>query len=219
MTLPSRILLATANAAKVHEFSEMIAAGLAAAPDRTTFLSLADLPGGPPPEPEETGDTFAANARLKAVYYSLQSGMWALADDSGLEVDALGGAPGIHSARFSGAPIGTSRRQADAANNQLLMKRLTGLPPQQRTARFRCALALADGDRIVAEADGRVEGEILDFPRGGGGFGYDPYFFVPALGRTLAELPETEKHRISHRGEALRRLNELLRNRFVAPAV
>jgi XTP/dITP diphosphohydrolase len=157
------------------------------------------------PSPEETGLTFLANATLKARHVARLSGAAAVADDSGLEVDVLGGAPGIYSARYAGP------RADDAANNAKLMSALQGVPLETRRARYRCALVFieaADARPRVAEA--AWEGFILDAPRGAGGFGYDPYFWLPELDQTAAELTPEEKNRLSHRGRAMRVLRELL---------
>ena len=196
--MASALLIATRNAGKVAEFSDLLA-GL-------RVLSLGDFPAST--EVEETGLTFLQNACLKASSYARQTGLHALADDSGLEVDALGGAPGVYSARFAerhGAGSG------DAANNALLVEQLQTVPDPARAARFRCVLALADPDgRILLTAAGWVEGSILRAPRGGGGFGYDPLFLIDSLGKTTGELPPAEKHRVSHRGAASRRMVELM---------
>lgn len=153
---------------------------------------------------EETGGNFLANALLKARHAAHLSGSAAVADDSGLEVDALGGAPGIYSARYAGAGAD------DAANNAKLMNALAGLPPEKRRARYHCALVWVDSAEdaapLIAEAD--WEGLILDAPRGGGGFGYDPYFWLLELRKTAAELPASEKNRLSHRGKAMRALRD-----------
>jgi XTP/dITP diphosphohydrolase len=185
-----KILIATGNPGKVRE----IAAVMADLP--VEWISLFDLP--PIAEPVEDGKTFAENARLKASYYAKQAGMWALADDSGLEVDALDGEPGVYSSRYAGDQCD------DAANNAKLIAKLDGVPAEQRTARFRCVVALASPDAVLAEADGKIEGVIVDEPRGHNGFGYDPHFLVPSLGKTTAELPAEHKNSISHRGNALR---------------
>ena len=173
------------------------------------WCTLKDLPGEIA-EPVEDGLTFAANAAIKARYYSRKSGLWTLADDSGLEVDALEGAPGVLSARYAGTSAGSPRGETDQANNQRLISALQGVPLDKRTARFRCVLMLADGDQILATAEGSIEGLIIDEPRGSNGFGYDPHFFLPDLGKTTAELPAAHKNRISHRGQALRRFREIL---------
>jgi XTP/dITP diphosphohydrolase len=130
--------------------------------------------------------------------------LWTIADDSGLEVDVLGGAPGIRSARYAGEPSNTR------ANNALLVHNLAGVPVERRTARFRCAVVLADTHHLLASAEGTVEGRIIDEPRGTNGFGYDPHFQVEEVGMTAAEMPPEQKHALSHRGQALRRLREHL---------
>jgi len=156
------------------------------------------------PEAVENGDTFVANAEIKARHYARWSGLWTIADDSGLEVDALGGEPGVRSARYAGEPCN------DTANNALLIERLAGVPGERRTARFRCAVALSDGPGVLAIAEGAVEGRIIDASRGANGFGYDPHFWVEDAGLTMAEMGPERKHAISHRGQALRRLREEL---------
>jgi len=156
--------------------------------------------------PEETGASFLENALLKARHAAMAAGAAAIADDSGLEVDALGGAPGIHSARYAGAGAD------DAANNAKLLATLAGTPPNARGARYRCALVFVDGalDSVPLTAEGVWEGSILDSPRGTGGFGYDPYFWVAELNASAAELSLADKNRRSHRGAALRALREQL---------
>jgi len=163
---------------------------------------LMEFPAWPPPV--EDGETFLANAEIKARYFARLSGLWTLADDSGLEVDALGGEPGVRSARYAGEP------GDDKANNALLLERLKGVPAERRTARFRCAVVLSDGHDVLASAEGAIEGRIIEGPRGGGGFGYDPLFWVDEKGMTTAEMTAAQKHAISHRGQALRRLRERL---------
>ncbi|RMF84341.1 MAG: XTP/dITP diphosphatase [Planctomycetota bacterium] len=185
-----RILLATRNAGKLREIRRMTRDA------SWTWVGLADFPDVP--EAVEDGETFAENARRKALHYAAATGLPTLADDSGLEVDALGGAPGVRSARYAGEP------RDDARNNARLVAELRDVPEGERTARFCCAMALAVGDKVVCEADGVVEGRIIDEPRGTNGFGYDPHFLVPDLGRTTAELPPDEKNALSHRGRALR---------------
>ena len=159
-------------------------------------------------EPDETGRTFRANAVLKATAYARHLKCWALADDSGLAVDALGGQPGVHSARFAEL-AGAGRGDAD--NNAHLLRLLGQVPDERRTARFICVLALADPRGVIwYTAEGAVEGRIAHEPRGTNGFGYDPLFLLPELGRTTAELEPDQKHALSHRGQALRRLCGLL---------
>jgi XTP/dITP diphosphohydrolase len=166
--------------------------------------------------PEEDGETFAANASLKAVYYSrFAPGEWVIADDSGLEVDALSGAPGVRSARFA-ADAGLvdspdANDNTDVWNNMLLLQRLVGIPAPRRTARYRCVLVAARDGRPVHTADGAVEGLILEAPRGTGGFGYDPLFYLPELDKTMAELDLKTKLSLSHRGRALAALLRLLK--------
>lgn len=159
------------------------------------------------PDPEETGKSFAANAALKARHAALHTGQWALADDSGLEVDALDGKPGIYSARFSG-PAATDR-----SNNEKLLQLLKDVPPERRTARFRCAIAIASPTGIYWVDEAACEGMIAEQPAGDGGFGYDPLFIVPEYGQTFAQLPPEVKDEISHRARALqmavRRLKKL----------
>ena len=195
-----KLLIATANAGKVREFRQMLGDG---------HFAYTDLSHHAPVTPvEETGHTFLANACLKASGYARQTGCWALADDSGLEVDALGGAPGVESARWAKL---NGAGEGDADNNRLLLRQLEDVPDEKRTARFVCVLALADpGGRIILTARDSVEGRVLRSPRGAGGFGYDPLFFVESLGRTTAELSPQQKHEISHRGKALRRMKALM---------
>jgi len=183
------LLIATSNRGKQRE----VQAALTGLPVR--LLALDQYPNVTPAV--ENGRTFQQNAERKALHYARWTGCWTLADDSGLEVDALDGAPGIYSARYAGA------QADDVANNAKLIQELTRVPEEPRTARFRCALALADASRILATATGTFEGVIVDQPRGSNGFGYDPHFFVPTYGRTAAEMSPEQKNRISHRGQAL----------------
>jgi XTP/dITP diphosphohydrolase len=167
------------------------------------------------PAPVEDGATFTANATLKAVFYSPYApGMLVLADDSGLEVDALHGAPGVRSARFAADSGLTDSPDAndntDVWNNMILLQRLAGLPQPQRTARYRCVLVVARDGLALHTAQGTVEGLILDAPRGTGGFGYDPLFYLPALRQTMAELDLETKLSLSHRGRAIAALLTLL---------
>jgi XTP/dITP diphosphohydrolase len=199
---PRRLVVATANSGKLREFRSL----LAALPFELTSLAELKLPS-----PEETGTSFLANAMLKARHAAASSGSAAVADDSGIEVDILGGAPGIYSARYAGLEAD------DRANNAKLVRELTGVPPEQRGARYRCALVFleaADAAPLAAEAD--WQGFILDAPRGSAGFGYDPYFWLPELNRTAAELTPEEKNCLSHRGKAMRALCELLLERLGA---
>ena len=161
------------------------------------------LPGLPSiPPPEETGGTFEDNAVEKALYYSRLCDGYLFVDDSGLAVDALGGAPGVYSARFAG-PNAT-----DAANNQLLLDRMRGVT--DRTARFVCVVALARSGQLVRTFSGEVEGRLLETPRGTDGFGYDPLFFYPPFGCTFGEAPLERKMEVSHRAQALRKLGAFL---------
>ena len=155
---------------------------------------------------EETGSTFAENAALKASTYAEASGMLTLADDSGLEIDALEGAPGVYSARFAG------RETSYAERFRIILERLKALPMEPRTARFRCAIALAEPTGLIRIVEGTIEGVIADSPRGEYGFGYDPIFLVPELGKTTAELPSEQKNFISHRGRAAQLARVLLMN-------
>jgi XTP/dITP diphosphohydrolase len=191
----SKILLATRNAGKVRELTSLLAA------DGRVFEALDAHPEVGPID--ETGATFEANARKKAAEAARASGMWAIGEDSGLEVDALGGAPGVRSARFAG-PHGD-----DAANIARLLREVGA--EKLRRARFRCVLALAQPDgRVVAIAAGTCEGRIADAPRGTGGFGYDPCFVPDGRSATMAELSQAEKDALSHRGRAARALLPLL---------
>lgn len=200
----TEILCATSNPHKVEEIAAILA------PLAMTVVGLDSL-ATPPPEPAEDGDSFEANARIKAIAYARATGRRCLADDSGLEVDALGGAPGVHSARYAG--VGATREERDAANNRKLLEELARLPRAPRTARFVCALCLADpAGTVVAESRGEFEGIIIDQPRGANGFGYDPLLLVPGTGRTSAELSPAEKNLRSHRGQAVKQLAWLLMN-------
>ncbi|MGD0631118.1 MAG: non-canonical purine NTP pyrophosphatase [Terracidiphilus sp.] len=178
-------------------------------------IDLESLPTGTIPAPEENGDTFAANATLKAVYYSrLTPGESVLADDSGLEVDALNGAPGVRSARFA-ADTGLvdspdANDNTDVWNNMILLQRLAGVPLAQRKARYRCVLVVARDGEPLHTAEGSVEGLILEAPRGTNGFGYDPLFYLPELDRTMAEIDLETKLSLSHRGRAIAALLPML---------
>ena len=189
-----KLMLATTNPGKVREFQALL--GQYDSFKELTLLTPKDWPTALP-EVEETGATFAENARLKAVALARATGLPALADDSGLCVDALGGAPGLHSARWAGAGA------TDADRNTRLLARLAGVPAAERTARYVCAVSLAGPDGNSVEAEGKCSGVILNAPSGANGFGYDPLFFARELGRTMAELTEAEKNRVSHRARAL----------------
>ena len=194
------LLVATTNPGKVKEFREMLG---------HTGLSFSDLSAHPTTcVVEETGHTFRANACLKASAYAKLFKTYAVADDSGLEVDALGGLPGVYSARWAEM---NGAGKGDADNNALLLKQLNATPDDQRTGRFVCVLALADPEgRILLTARDTVEGRVVREAKGSNGFGYDPLFLITELGRTTAELAPDEKHAISHRGKALRQLRELM---------
>jgi XTP/dITP diphosphohydrolase len=206
MTSERSILIASRNPGKVREI-EQVLEGL---PARVLGLDAYD----DLPEPAEDGHTFAENARHKAQYYAARTGLWSLADDSGLEVDALEGAPGVRSARYAADRYGegADRAAIDAANNAKLLDALANVPDERRTARFVCHLAMSDGERVLIETFATVEGRIARRPAGSNGFGYDPLFYVPELGCTTAELPPEEKNRISHRGQAVRHFASLLKS-------
>lgn len=199
-----KLLIATSNSGKVKEFREMLGGDRFTWDDLCAHREIA--------APDETGLTFRANAMLKAAYYAQRLNTWAMADDSGLEVDALDRKPGVHSARWAEmhhAGIG------DVANNQLLLKQLAAATIDSKwpvfPARFACVLALADpAGTIIFTTRGTVGGRIIDMPRGENGFGYDPLFLIDELQKTTAELEPDEKHRISHRGCALRRMRDLM---------
>jgi XTP/dITP diphosphohydrolase len=186
------LVIATQNAGKLREYRALL-----------DGLGL-ELRAADAPQVEETAETYVGNARAKARAVAAHTGCPALADDSGLEVDALGGAPGVRSARFAA-------RGGDAANTALLLERLSATPPGGRTARFRCAIVVVRADGAELIADGVCEGRITEAPRGTGGFGYDPVFFYPPLGRTFAELSSEEKDAVSHRARAVAALRPRLR--------
>lgn len=192
------LLLATTNRHKLEEYRTIFSD----LPFR--LLSLYDI--ALDMHVEETGTTFAENAELKARAYAHASGMLTLADDSGLEIDALGGAPGVYSARFAGPDTSYEERF------RLILERLSGLPVEQKTARFCCSIAVAEPSGYCRVVEGVVEGVIADAPRGEHGFGYDPIFLIPELGKTTAELAPEQKHRISHRGRAAQKARVLLTN-------
>jgi len=194
-----RLLLATRNRDKVEEIREALA-GL-----EIDLLTVDEL--GPLPEVIEDQETLKGNAIKKAATLASLSGLLSLADDTGLEVDALNGAPGVYSSRYSG------ENATYAENVTRLLSELEGIRPAERTARFRCVIAIADA-RGVETVDGVCEGLIIDEPRGTGGFGYDPVFMVPDTGKTMAELSMAEKNRISHRGRALARMRVVLEKRL-----
>lgn len=198
MAQQRRLVIATTNPHKVDEFRQL----LAAAP--YTLTSLSEL--GISQDVPETGDTFAENAVIKACAYAELSGLLTLADDSGLEIDALDGAPGVLSARWAGPEVPYETR------NRMLVERLAGLPDEGRGARYRCSIAIAlpPPRGLVGVVDGIFEGRIAYEPAGHGGFGYDPIFFVPEQGRTVGQMTPEEKHAISHRALAARAALPLL---------
>jgi len=191
-----KLCLASGNPGKLHEF-QVLAAGHA--------LELQLLPGfAAIPEFEENAPTFAENAAGKALYYSRHCAGTVFADDSGLVVPTLGGAPGVHSARYAGAGARNEQRIAK------LLAELQGKKGAERAAYFVCVIAAAQQGQAVAVVSAKVDGEILEAPRGRSGFGYDPVFFFPELGESFAELQPEEKNQFSHRGKAFRRLMEVL---------
>ena len=228
---PDLLLVGTANRHKISEISSVLADLMVPGGGRISVAGSDALPPAPPVE--ETGATFRENAEIKARAYGLQTlalpperrPRWVLADDSGLCVDALGGAPGVLSARYAGGSA------TDADNNLKLLAALSGIPPRDRGAEFVCVMACveidpepgdkqeaaADAARLLFFAEGRCRGQILEGTRGTGGFGYDPLFLVPSLGKTFAELTQAEKNERSHRGLALqvfhRRIKECLQTR------
>lgn len=192
------LLVATHNQGKVVEFKEMLA------DLNIGWQSLDDVQVTE--DVEENGDTFEANAVLKARSYAAKTGLITLADDSGLQVDALGGDPGIFTARYGGEGLSHQQRY------QLLLRNLDGVPWERRTARFRCVIALAAPDgTVLGTAQGVCEGMIALEPAGSGGFGYDPVFYLPERSLTMAEVGSAVKHQISHRGRALQAIEPLLR--------
>lgn len=198
---PKAVVLATRNKGKIREFT--------AAFEELGFTvwnidDIVDIV-----EPEEIGSTFLENAEMKALYYAEACGLPCVADDSGLEVDALGGAPGVLSARYAGD------HGNDEANNQRLVEELAEVPAEERTARYQCALVWATPAGQMVSATGSCEGRIQLTPMGKGGFGYDPYFYIPKLKTTMANISMEQKQAISHRGKALRALMEQLRNTII----
>jgi XTP/dITP diphosphohydrolase len=196
MTKWKTLLIATTNQHKLIEIRDLLT-GIP-----VNFKTLLEFPSIQ--EPEETGATFAENARLKAIYYSCQTGELSIAEDSGLEIDALDGAPGVLSSRFNGASYPD---KFSAIYKQLRERNADG-----SAARFICCLAVADGQQIEFETRGSIEGQIAATPKGADGFGYDPIFFYPSYDRTLAEVSLAEKAAVSHRGQAFRELRTFLKN-------
>ena len=197
-----RLLIATHNRGKLIEYQEMFADLL------FELVTLDDV--GIRDDVAENGATFAENARAKATTYARQSGVLTLGDDSGLQVDALGGEPGVRSKRYAG------ENKSDAERIAFLLDKLRDVPPGKRTARFRCAIALATPDGKLWETDGTCEGKIAFEPRGENGFGYDPIFQVAARGVRMAELSTAEKNKVSHRAHAAEKARDILA-KIVAP--
>jgi len=197
-----RILLATSNTHKLEEVRAVLA------PLGFTVVGLDVLPDEFQ-EPIEDADTFAGNSRIKAVEYARMTGVRCLADDSGLVVDALDGAPGVYSARYAGT--GSTRSERDEANNAKLLAAIASVPPERRSARFVCAMCLADPDgTICAETEGVFEGVITTRPAGANGFGYDPLLYLPDMGCTSAQLTPESKNARSHRGAATRAMADCI---------
>ncbi|MED5051066.1 XTP/dITP diphosphatase [Anoxybacillus rupiensis] len=189
-----QVIIATKNAGKAREFEALFnEKGM-------QVKTLLDFPNCP--DVEETGDTFAENARLKAEAMAAYFQQMVIADDSGLSIDALDGRPGVYSARYAG------EEKDDQANIAKVLKELKGVPFEQRTARFHCTLAIAIPGRPTSIVEGTCEGYIAEEPKGENGFGYDPIFYVPEKNKTMAELPKEVKNKISHRADALAKLNE-----------
>jgi XTP/dITP diphosphohydrolase len=198
-----KIVVATRNKGKLREILSLVAGAPLRAGLKLELCTIDDV--APAAELREDGVTFEENALAKARQAARATGLPTIADDSGLEVDALDGAPGVYSARYAGPGAD------DASNNAKLLEALRGVPPARRGARFRCVAVFVDPERgIEIVRDGACAGEILEAPRGRDGFGYDPLFFVSPVGRTMAELPLEEKNRLSHRAAAFRALSEAL---------
>lgn len=199
------IILASRNKKKIKELKKIIEEGIVSQEDTpVNILTPDDFPQCE--EVEEDGETFEANAIKKAVYVAKCSGLTAIADDSGIEVDALNGAPGVYSARYAGED------SDDMANNRKLLDEMKDVPDENRTARFACCIALAHSDEVKTFM-GHVEGKIGRENRGENGFGYDPLFFPEGHDRTFAEMTDDEKHSMSHRGRALGKLQEYLKDK------
>lgn len=199
-----QVVVATTNAGKFREVVSILS------DLRISFLSLTSLHGYTPPV--EVGVTYAENAAAKAAAVAQFSGCWALADDSGLEVDALGGQPGVYSSRY------LSPTASDLERNQRILALLKGVPHSRRNARFQCVVALAGPDGELNLAHGSCGGMIAEVPSGDSGFGYDPIFIVPGLGATMASLPPDVKNRVSHRARALENMKPLLQRLSLAAA-
>ncbi len=191
-----KLVLATKNDGKVKEIAEILKPYEVEVVSLNEFTDIGDI--------DEDGETFRENAVIKASEVCYRTGLMALADDSGLEVDCLEGLPGIYSARFAG------EEKNDAANNEMLLDLLTDVPEEERTARFQCVMAIAMPEGFVYTAEGTCSGIIAKEPRGDGGFGYDPLFYLPEYGKTFAELDQETKNKISHRAQALANVIDLL---------
>jgi XTP/dITP diphosphohydrolase len=202
-----KIVIATTNPGKFAELKSMLDLNI-------EWLSLSDFPDIR--EIPEEGRTFAENAHKKALGYAKQTKLWTIADDSGLVVDALGGQPGVKSARFSNEQsrdsngAGRNRILLDHKNMAKVLHLLEGIPKEKRTARFVCTLSLASPEKVLIETEGVLEGFIAQQEKGENGFGYDPIFFVPQLNKTVAQLTAEQKNAISHRGNAIRKFKSLL---------
>lgn len=197
------ILVATTNPGKVSELSAMLDFDV----NWRSLSEFDDLE-----EVTEDGLTFAENARKKAFDYARQTELWTISDDSGLVVDALDGAPGVKSARFSGEKLPADKRGLlDEKNMQKVLELMEGVPTRERTCRFKCFLCLASPEEILLETEGTLEGIISDRQIGINGFGYDPIFFVPDLGKTVAQLKPEQKNEISHRADAIKKMKPKLR--------
>lgn len=201
--MTKQILVATTNEGKMRELVEL----LGNASKQIEWLSLKDFPNLP--EVVEDGETFQENARRKALGYAQATGFWTIADDSGLVIDALDGTPGVKSARFSGEK-NTERGLLDHKNMQKVLTLMKNVPVNQRTARFVCNLCMAKPNEVLVETEGKLEGIISEKECGENGFGYDPIFFLPDRDKTVAQLIGYEKNAISHRGNAIRKLQPLL---------
>ena len=198
----NKILVATTNPGKIAELTAMLDLDV-------QWVGLLDYTSIG--EIREDGRTFAENARIKALGYARATGLWTVADDSGLVVDALGGEPGVKSSRFSGEKLkGQNHSLIDHRNIAKVLKLLKGVPKEARTARFVCCLCLASPEKVLVETRGTLEGLIAQKQIGQNGFGYDPIFFVPSLDKTVGQLTADEKNAISHRGQAIGRLKPLL---------
>ena len=193
-----RLVIATHNRKKAGEMVTILSRRF----PELEILTLADYPGAP--EPEETGTTYAENASIKAENACAFTNEICVADDAGLEVDALGGEPGLYSKRFAGEETPFPEKM------RIILERLTGMCAQQRAARFRCCVALAKPGEPIEVFEATCEGRIAEEPSGGGGFGYDPIFYLPELGCTMADLTADQKHAISHRGKVLKMLGDRL---------